>query len=136
MLIADERQGFELSAWLRARPPEPVSVSVITFSELWFGIEVEEDAARARRRRRWIEKTFRRLGKVEGTGDDGLAVDHHHCVVGDAVPVINESGNAVVHTPTPTRSYGLRITHYASRTPLALSPQPSAFSSDGFLTAS
>lgn len=61
LLIADERQGFDLSVWLRARPPEPVAVSVITFSELWFGIEVEEDASRARRRRRWIEKIFRRL---------------------------------------------------------------------------
>jgi tRNA(fMet)-specific endonuclease VapC len=61
LLIADERQGFELSAWLRARPPEPVAVSVITLSELWFGIEMEKDAARARRRRRWIERIFRRL---------------------------------------------------------------------------
>lgn len=64
LLIADERHGFELSAWLRARPPEPVAVSVITLSELWFGIELEEDAARARRRRRWIEKIFRRLEVV------------------------------------------------------------------------
>ena len=64
LLIADEREGFDLSAWLHARPPEPVAVSVITFSELWFGIEVEADAARARRRRRWIEKLFRRLEVV------------------------------------------------------------------------
>ena len=61
LLIADERESFDLSAWLHARPPEPVAASVITFSELWFGIEVEADAARARRRRRWIEKLFRRL---------------------------------------------------------------------------
>lgn len=64
LLIADERRGFELSAWLRARPPEPVAVSAITFSELWFGIEVEVDPARARRRRRWIGKLFRRLEVV------------------------------------------------------------------------
>ena len=61
LLVADEREAFDLSAWLRARPPEPVAVSVITFSELWFGIDVEADAARARRRRRWIGKLFRRL---------------------------------------------------------------------------
>lgn len=61
LFIADERQGFDLASWLRSRPPEPVAVSVITLSELWFGIEVEEDAPRARRRGRWIEKTFRRL---------------------------------------------------------------------------
>jgi predicted nucleic acid-binding protein len=64
LLIADEREGFDLSTWLHARPPEPVAVSAITFSELWFGIEVEADAARARRRRRWIEKLFRRLELV------------------------------------------------------------------------
>ena len=61
LLIADERQGFDLPAWLRGRPPEPVAVSAITFSELWFGIDVDENAARGRRRRRWLEKTFRRL---------------------------------------------------------------------------
>jgi tRNA(fMet)-specific endonuclease VapC len=61
LLIADERKDFDLSGWLRARPPEPVAVSVVAFSELWFGIEVETDAARKRRRRRWIEKLFRRL---------------------------------------------------------------------------
>ena len=64
LLIADEREGFDLSGWLHGRPPEPVAVSVITFSELWFGVEVEADAARARRRRRWIEKLFRRLEVV------------------------------------------------------------------------
>ena len=64
LLIADEREGFDLSAWLRSRPPEPVAVSIITFSELWFGLEVESDPARARRRRRWIEKLFRRLEVV------------------------------------------------------------------------
>ena len=41
-----------------------MAVSVLTFGELWFGIEVETDAARARRRRRWIEKLFRRLEVV------------------------------------------------------------------------
>jgi hypothetical protein len=41
LLIAEEREGFDLSAWLHTRPAEPVTVSVITFSELWFGIEVE-----------------------------------------------------------------------------------------------
>ena len=41
-----------------------MAVSVITFSELWFGIEVETDAARARRRRRWAEKLLRRLEVV------------------------------------------------------------------------
>lgn len=61
LLIADEREKFNLSSWLRSRPPEPVAISAITASELWFGIEVEKDAARARRRRRWLTKTFRRL---------------------------------------------------------------------------
>jgi tRNA(fMet)-specific endonuclease VapC len=64
LLIADEREGFDLSAWLHSRPPEPVAVSAITLSELWFGVEAELDAARARRRRRWIEKLFRRLEVV------------------------------------------------------------------------
>lgn len=61
LLIADEREGFDLSGWLRGRPPEPVAASVITFSELWFGIEVEPNPARVHRRRRWIGKLFRRL---------------------------------------------------------------------------
>lgn len=61
LLIAEEREQFHLASWLRSRPPEPVAVSAITFSELWFGVEVETDTARARRRRRWLEKTFRRL---------------------------------------------------------------------------
>ena len=61
VLVADERERFNLSSWLRARPPEAVAASAITVSELWFGIEIEADAARARRRRRWLEKTFRRL---------------------------------------------------------------------------
>jgi predicted nucleic acid-binding protein len=61
LLIADEREDFELAAWLRSRPPEPVAVSAITFSELRYGIEVEEYGPRARRRRRWLEKTLRRL---------------------------------------------------------------------------
>jgi predicted nucleic acid-binding protein len=64
LLIADERNHFILSSWLRTRPPEPIAVSVITLSELWFGIESEPDAARARRRSRWLEKTFRRLEVV------------------------------------------------------------------------
>ena len=64
LLIADEREDFDLPAWLRGRPPEPVAVSAITFSELWFGIDADENAARARRRRRWLEKTFRRLEVV------------------------------------------------------------------------
>jgi predicted nucleic acid-binding protein len=64
LLIADERENFSLGTWLRGRPPEPVAVSAITFSELWFGIEVEQNAARAGRRRRWLEKTFRRLEVV------------------------------------------------------------------------
>jgi predicted nucleic acid-binding protein len=61
LLIADERERFNVSAWLRERPPEPVAVSAITFSELWFGIEADGNAVRARRRRRWLEKAFRRL---------------------------------------------------------------------------
>ena len=64
LLIADEREDFDLPAWLRGRPPELVAVSAITFSELWFGIDADENAARARRRRRWLEKTFRRLEVV------------------------------------------------------------------------
>ena len=64
LLIADEREDFDLPVWLRGRPPEPVAVSAITFSELWFGIDVDENPARARRRRRWLEKTFRRLEVV------------------------------------------------------------------------
>jgi len=61
LLVADERARFNLSSWLRTRPPEPVAASAITLSELWFGIEVDADAARVRRRRRWLEKIFRRL---------------------------------------------------------------------------
>lgn len=52
LLIADEREQFNLSSWWRSRPPELVAVSAITFSELWFGVQVETDTARARRRRR------------------------------------------------------------------------------------
>ena len=63
LLIADEREDFNLAVWLRNRPPEPVAVSVITLSELWFGIEVEDNIAKARRRR-WLEKSFRRLEVV------------------------------------------------------------------------
>lgn len=74
LLIADERAHFNLSSWLRGRPPEPVAASAITLSELWFGIEVETDAARGRRRRRWLEKTFRRLEVV--VLDAGVARVH------------------------------------------------------------
>ncbi|MCX6930286.1 MAG: PIN domain-containing protein [Verrucomicrobia bacterium] len=74
LLIADERVHFNLSSWLRGRPPEPVAVSAITLSELWFGIEVEVNAARRRRRLRWLEKTFRRLEVV--ALDAGLARVH------------------------------------------------------------
>lgn len=61
LLVADERRQFNLSSWLRGRPSEPVAVSAISFSEIHFGIEAEPDTARGRRRRRWVEKTFRRL---------------------------------------------------------------------------
>ena len=61
LLIADERAQFALSNWLRSRPPEPVAASAITFSELCFGLEIETNSARARRRRRWLEKIFRHL---------------------------------------------------------------------------
>jgi len=64
LLIADERNRFNLSSWLRARPAEPVAVSAITLSELWVGIESEPDPGRGRRRRRWLEKTCRRLEVV------------------------------------------------------------------------
>jgi tRNA(fMet)-specific endonuclease VapC len=64
LLIADEREDFDLATWLRSRAPEPVAISAITFSELWFGIEAEENAARAKRRRRWLDKSFRRLQVV------------------------------------------------------------------------
>jgi tRNA(fMet)-specific endonuclease VapC len=64
LLVADERENFNLVTWLRSRPPEPVAVSAITFSELWFGLEAEADKGRASRRRRWLEKTFRRLEVV------------------------------------------------------------------------
>ena len=74
VLIADERDHFNLSSWLRGRPPEPVAASAITLSELWFGIEVETNSARRRRRRRWLDKTFRRLEVV--ALDAGLARIH------------------------------------------------------------
>ena len=64
LLIADDRERFNLSAWLHSRPPEPVAISAITLSELWFGVEVETDPARAKRRRRWLEKLSRRLEVV------------------------------------------------------------------------
>jgi tRNA(fMet)-specific endonuclease VapC len=61
LIIADERERFNLAAWLRSRPPEPVAISAITLSELWFGIHVEKNAGKARRRRRWMRKGFNRL---------------------------------------------------------------------------
>jgi tRNA(fMet)-specific endonuclease VapC len=64
VIIADERERFDLAGWLRARRPEAVAISAITLSELWFGIEVEENAAKARRRRRWINKSFGRIEVV------------------------------------------------------------------------
>jgi tRNA(fMet)-specific endonuclease VapC len=74
LLIADERRRFNLSSWLRARPPEKVAVSAITLSELCFGIEADTDTARGKRRRRWLEKTFRRLEIVPL--DDSVARVH------------------------------------------------------------
>jgi tRNA(fMet)-specific endonuclease VapC len=64
VIIADERERFDLAGWLRSRRPEAVAISAITLSELWFGIEVEENAAKARRRRRWINKSFGRIEVV------------------------------------------------------------------------
>jgi tRNA(fMet)-specific endonuclease VapC len=64
LLIADERERFDLTTWLRSRPLEPVAISAITLSELWFGVEVEPDPARAKRRRRWLDKLLRRLEVV------------------------------------------------------------------------
>jgi predicted nucleic acid-binding protein len=74
LLIADEREHFSLPSWLRARPPEPVAVSAITLSELCFGVDFDLNAARGRRRRRWLEKTFRRL-EIAAFDD---AVARHH----------------------------------------------------------
>jgi tRNA(fMet)-specific endonuclease VapC len=74
LLIADEREHFSLASWLRARPPEPVAVSAITFSELSFGVDFDFSAARGRRRRRWLEKTFRRL---EIVAFDEAVARHH-----------------------------------------------------------
>jgi predicted nucleic acid-binding protein len=74
LLVADEREHFSLASWLRARPPEPVAVSAITFSELCFGVDFEFNAARRRRRRRWLEKTFRRLEIV--AFDESIARHH------------------------------------------------------------
>jgi predicted nucleic acid-binding protein len=64
LLIADERDNFDLPAWLRDRPPEPIAASVITLSELWFGVESEKNPVRRRGRVRWLEKTFSRLEVV------------------------------------------------------------------------
>jgi len=61
LFIAEERDDFDLAAWLRTRPPEPVAISAITYSELWFGIEADAVAARVRRRRRWLEQGLRRI---------------------------------------------------------------------------
>ena len=64
LLIADERERFSLARWLRLRPPEPVAVSAITLSELSCGVDADTDPGRSKRRRRWLEKTFRRLEVV------------------------------------------------------------------------
>ena len=64
LLIADERDRFNLAHWLRSRPPEPVAVSAITYSELSFGVDAETDPVRLKRRRRWFEKTLRRVEVV------------------------------------------------------------------------
>jgi predicted nucleic acid-binding protein len=61
LLVADERDALDLNVWLRGRPPEAVAVSAITYSELWFGIETDDNPARARRRQRWLTKVFRPL---------------------------------------------------------------------------
>jgi tRNA(fMet)-specific endonuclease VapC len=61
VLIREEREEFKLAEWLRTRPPEPVGISAITYSELRFGIEAEKNPVRARRRRRWFSKSLRRL---------------------------------------------------------------------------
>jgi tRNA(fMet)-specific endonuclease VapC len=61
LLIADERENFDLGAWLRSRPPEPVALSAISYSELWFGIEVDDNSARRKRRQRWLQKSIRRI---------------------------------------------------------------------------
>jgi predicted nucleic acid-binding protein len=61
LLIADEREALDLRAWLRRRPPEAVAVSAITFSELWLGIDMDDDAARSKRRQRWLGRVFRPL---------------------------------------------------------------------------
>jgi tRNA(fMet)-specific endonuclease VapC len=76
LLIAEERRRFNLSSWLRGRPPEKVAISAITLSELCFGIEGETDTARGRRRRRWMEKTFRRLEIIPM--DEPVARVHAH----------------------------------------------------------
>jgi hypothetical protein len=34
LFIAEERERFNLSSWLRSRPPEPLAVSAVTLSEL------------------------------------------------------------------------------------------------------
>ena len=61
LLIADERQAFDLRTWLLSRPPESVAASAITLSELWFGIEMDGHAARSKRRQRWLERALHPL---------------------------------------------------------------------------
>jgi tRNA(fMet)-specific endonuclease VapC len=68
LLIGDERETLDLDVWLRTRPPEAVAVSAITFSELWFGIEMDDNSARSRRRQRWLTKVFRPLEIVAFDG--------------------------------------------------------------------
>ena len=64
LFIADEREIFDVVAWLRSRPPEPVAISAISLSELWFGIEADESIVRARRRQRWLKRIVQRLEVV------------------------------------------------------------------------
>jgi len=49
LLIADEREQFNLASWLRSRASEPVAVRAITLSELWFGIHVETEGVASAR---------------------------------------------------------------------------------------
>ena len=76
LLIADERERFDLPGWLRGRPPEPIAVSAVSFSEFWLGVELERNPSRARRRRRCLERTFRRLEIVPF--DARIARIHSH----------------------------------------------------------
>jgi predicted nucleic acid-binding protein len=50
LLIADEREAFDVAAWLRSRPPEPVGVSAITQHDLIIAATAMS--------RRWTVATF------------------------------------------------------------------------------